>query len=80
VLLTDASKAAYPLQAYLFGKVVEVFTFARDRMILWGNFWAVMFFLLAITTGFSFLIIGWSAALTAVVCKPIQIYFGAIIS
>jgi hypothetical protein len=36
-------------------------------MIQRGQFWALIFCALAISTGLSFFIIGWSAAITAVV-------------
>jgi ATP-binding cassette subfamily B (MDR/TAP) protein 1 len=65
---------AYPLQAYFFAKVVEVFTFTKSEMIARGNFWCWMFVALAMSTGYSFFAIGWSAAITAVVCGEILFF------
>ncbi|KAF2399304.1 leptomycin B resistance protein pmd1 [Trichodelitschia bisporula] len=67
VLGASAGGATYPLQAYLFAKVIEVFTMAKSELVRRGNFWALMFAILAVGMGFAFLIMGWSSSLISTV-------------
>ena len=48
----------YPLQAYLFAKVVNVFTYTGDRLVSEGNFFAGMFGVLAGGVGLMYFILG----------------------
>ncbi|RDI87841.1 hypothetical protein Vi05172_g1888 [Venturia inaequalis] len=57
--------ATYPVQAYFFAKVVEVFTMARSQLVSRGNFWAMMFGIQAVVVGLAFLCLGWSASLVS---------------
>jgi ATP-binding cassette subfamily B (MDR/TAP) protein 1 len=64
---TNARIATYPIQAYLFAKAVEVFTFSKDDLIRRGNFWAIMFAIQAVGVGLAYLILGWASSLVSVV-------------
>lgn len=43
--------AAIPLQAYLFAKVIQVFTFQGQKLLDESRFWSLMWFVLAICVG-----------------------------
>lgn len=53
-----ASGAVYPLQAYIFANVINVFTFPKDKLIDQGYFWASMFGVLAGSTALSYFCMG----------------------
>lgn len=59
--------ATYPVQAYFFAKVVEVFTMARAQLVSRGNFWALMFGVQAVVVGLAFFCLGWAASLVSTV-------------
>lgn len=59
--------ATYPVQAYFFAKVVEVFTMTRVQLVSRGNFWAMMFAVQAVVVGLAFLCLGWAASLVSTV-------------
>jgi ATP-binding cassette subfamily B (MDR/TAP) protein 1 len=59
--------ATYPVQAYFFAKVVDVFTMARAQLISRGNFWALMFGVQALVVGAAFLCLGWASSLVSTV-------------
>jgi ATP-binding cassette subfamily B (MDR/TAP) protein 1 len=59
--------ATYPVQAYFFAKVVEVFTMARAQLVSRGNFWALMFGVQALVVGAAFLCLGWASSLVSTV-------------
>lgn len=61
----------------MFAQVVDVFTFGRDQMITTGYFWCWMFIALALSTGYAYFIIGWSAAITAIVSTGSLVRFKA---
>jgi ATP-binding cassette subfamily B (MDR/TAP) protein 1 len=50
--------AVYPVQAYIFAKVVNVFTLPPDQLIENGNFWAGMFGVLATASAFFYFCFG----------------------
>ncbi|KAL6704937.1 ABC-type transporter tr06 [Coniothyrium glycines] len=50
--------AVYPLQAYIFGNVMNVFTFLGDALVRQGNFWAGMFGVLAAGCGLAYFVLG----------------------
>jgi ATP-binding cassette, subfamily B (MDR/TAP), member 1 len=63
-----AETATYPVQAFLFAKVVDVFTILNmDDLVRRGNFLALMFCLQAVCVATAFLVLGWSAAIAAAV-------------
>lgn len=49
--------AAIPVQSYLFSKLITVFQLQGERLIDRGNFWAVMFFTLALTNLVSYAVL-----------------------
>ncbi|KAJ9636221.1 hypothetical protein H2199_007896 [Coniosporium tulheliwenetii] len=51
----------YPLQAYLFAKIIDVFTLTGSELVNRGNFWAGMFGVLAVGVGVSYFVLGWSS-------------------
>ena len=59
--------ASYPLQAYVFAKILEVFQYRGKQLIDRGNFWSLMFFVLALCVGFLYLVMGWASHSTSVV-------------
>ncbi|KAF2667709.1 multidrug resistance protein 2 [Microthyrium microscopicum] len=62
-----AAGTIYPLQAFLFAKVVGVFTLPKDRLRKRGNFWALMFVALAFWAGAGFLLLGWTSTIISTV-------------
>jgi ATP-binding cassette subfamily B (MDR/TAP) protein 1 len=59
--------AAYSLQAYIFAKLIEVFTYVGKKLTDGGNFWSLMFFVEAICVGIFYLLLGWSSHSTSAV-------------
>ncbi|RMZ82567.1 hypothetical protein DV738_g1474, partial [Chaetothyriales sp. CBS 135597] len=53
--------AAFPIQAWIFSKLIEVFTFTGRRLVSAGNHWSLMFFILAIEQAISYFIIGYAS-------------------
>jgi ATP-binding cassette, subfamily B (MDR/TAP), member 1 len=72
---------AFPLQSYFFAKVVQVFEFTGSRLVHEGNFWSLMFFVLALGMAVSYLVLGYaSTALGAYFgCAYRKDYFSSII-
>ncbi|KAH7385568.1 P-loop containing nucleoside triphosphate hydrolase protein [Phaeosphaeria sp. MPI-PUGE-AT-0046c] len=58
--------AVYPIQAYIFAYMIQVFTYTGDRLVREGNFWAGMFGVLAAGTGFFYLILGFASHLISI--------------
>ncbi|KAF2870724.1 leptomycin B resistance protein pmd1 [Massariosphaeria phaeospora] len=58
-----AAGAVYPLQAYIFANVMQVFTFTGLRMVHEGNFWAGMFGVQAAGAGLAYFMLGSAAHL-----------------
>ncbi|KAF2835687.1 leptomycin B resistance protein pmd1 [Patellaria atrata CBS 101060] len=53
--------AAFPLQAYFFAKIIEVFTFTGDKLVSRGNFWSGMFGVKAVVVAIAYFFLGWSS-------------------
>ncbi|ENI01964.1 hypothetical protein COCC4DRAFT_175713 [Bipolaris maydis ATCC 48331] len=60
-----ASGAVWPLQAWVFSQVINVFTLPRDQLVSEGNFWAGMFGVLAGGTFLSYFVMGFAFHLIA---------------
>jgi ATP-binding cassette subfamily B (MDR/TAP) protein 1 len=60
-----ASGAVWPLQAWIFATVINVFTFPKDELVSEGNFWAGMFGVLAGGTFLSYFVMGFACHLIA---------------
>ncbi|KAH6629396.1 lipid A export ATP-binding/permease protein-like protein msbA [Boeremia exigua] len=52
--------AIYPLQAFIFAKIIEVFTFTGDKLVSRGNFWAGMFGVEAAAVGIAYFVLGYA--------------------
>ncbi|KAF2127639.1 leptomycin B resistance protein pmd1 [Dothidotthia symphoricarpi CBS 119687] len=50
--------AVYPLQAYIFANVIQVFVYTGPRLVREGNFWAAMFGVETAGVGLSYYILG----------------------
>jgi ATP-binding cassette subfamily B (MDR/TAP) protein 1 len=59
--------AVYPIQAYVFAYMVQVFTYTGDRLVREGNFWAGMFGVMAAGVGLFYFGMGIASYLIAVV-------------
>lgn len=64
--------AAFPGQAILMSRFIEVFKFRGDEMQKKANFIALMFLVLAIGVLFTYFIVGWSSNLVG----QVSLYFG----
>ncbi|PYI09402.1 lipid A export ATP-binding/permease protein msbA [Aspergillus sclerotiicarbonarius CBS 121057] len=53
--------AAFPLQSWLFAKLIEVFQYTGQRLVDAANFWALMFFILALGTAVCYGTVGYAA-------------------
>lgn len=51
---TDITGAMFPMQAYLYAKVISAFQLKGESLVHAGNFWALMFFVLAIVVGLAY--------------------------
>lgn len=58
VLAAAVCGTAFALQSWYFAKLVEAFQFTGQKLVDAGNFWALMFFILAIVTAISYCILG----------------------
>jgi ATP-binding cassette subfamily B (MDR/TAP) protein 1 len=58
--------AVYPIQAYVFAYMMQVFTYTGDRLIKEGNFWAGMFGVMAAGVGVFYFIMGIASHLIAI--------------
>ncbi|KAJ5261435.1 hypothetical protein N7478_012030 [Penicillium angulare] len=53
--------AAFPLQSWLFANIINVFTLTGDELTHQANFWALMFFVLALGIAACYSAVGYSA-------------------
>jgi ABC-type multidrug transport system fused ATPase/permease subunit len=53
--------AAYALQAFIFSHIIVVFQYTGARLVSAGNFWSLMFFILALAVGLCYGCIGYAA-------------------
>ncbi|RAH47361.1 ABC transporter ATP-binding protein [Aspergillus brunneoviolaceus CBS 621.78] len=53
--------AAYPIQSWLFARIIQVFQYSGDKLVHAANFWALMFLVLALGNGVCYALIGYSA-------------------
>jgi len=72
--------AAYPLQSFLFSKIVTAFELTGAALIHASDHWGLMFFFLALGVGIMYAILGFFANTLSVVClrailKAIQLTF-----
>lgn len=62
--------SVYPLQAYVFAMVVQVFTYTGDKLLHDGYFFSGMFGVLAAGVGLSYFVLGCSSHLISTVSHP----------
>ncbi|RMD40861.1 hypothetical protein DV735_g4278, partial [Chaetothyriales sp. CBS 134920] len=81
ILSAMGAGAAFPLQAWIFSKLIEVFTFTGRELIRAGNHWSLMFFILAIEQAISYFFLGYaSTAITHHVAAAYRVdYFNNIL-
>ncbi|KAK5281033.1 hypothetical protein LTR40_005504 [Exophiala xenobiotica] len=53
--------SAFSLQSWIFAKLIEVFRFTGTRLKNQGDFWSLMFFILALCVGFCYFILGFTS-------------------
>lgn len=53
--------AVYPLQAYTFANITEVFTYTGPRLVSRGNFWSGIFGIQAVGVGIAYFVLGWAS-------------------
>ena len=58
--------AVYPLQAYIFARIINVFTLPGPELVKQGNFWAGMFGVLAGSVGLAYYLLGAASHLISV--------------
>jgi ATP-binding cassette subfamily B (MDR/TAP) protein 1 len=63
--------AVYPIQAFIFARIIEVFTFTGDRLVSEGNFWAGMFGVEAAAVGLAYFVIGYALHYVEVIVTAI---------
>lgn len=63
--------AIYPLQAFIFAKVIEVFTLTGDQLVSKGNFWAGMFGVEAAAVGLAYFVLGYALHYVEVIVTAI---------
>ncbi|OAL47500.1 multidrug resistance protein-like protein 1 [Pyrenochaeta sp. DS3sAY3a] len=64
-IATLAGGATFPAQAILFSRVVEAFQLPTGRAIEQGDFYSLMFFIVAIGNLFVYAVIGWASNIVA---------------
>ncbi|KAF7592329.1 hypothetical protein BBP40_000385 [Aspergillus hancockii] len=58
--------AAFPLQSWLFAQLIQVFQYTGEKLVDEANFWALMFFILALAIAVSYCTVGYSACSVSV--------------
>lgn len=58
--------SVYPLQAYIFANIIQVFTFTGQKLVNEGNFWAGMFGVLAAGVGLAYFVLGIASHLISI--------------
>jgi ATP-binding cassette, subfamily B (MDR/TAP), member 1 len=59
--------AAYAIQSYFFAKLIEVFQFTGQKLVTGTNFWASMFFILALGVAACYFVLGYCSLSLSVV-------------
>ena len=55
----------YPLQAYIFAKLITAFTLTGPDLVNAGNYWSLMFFIQALGVGMAYFLLGRASLLAA---------------
>lgn len=70
LLLRSSLLAGFALQSWLFARLIEVFQFTGKKLVDAANFWALMFFILALVMSAFYFILGVGANTASVVGFP----------
>lgn len=70
LLATLVGGATFPAQAILFSRVVEAFQLVPNRGIEQGDFYSLMFFVVALGNLFAYAAVGWASNIVAQVSGP----------
>ncbi|KAF9891494.1 hypothetical protein FE257_003961 [Aspergillus nanangensis] len=66
LLAAVGAGAAFPLQSWLFANIIQVFTFTGQKLIDATNFWALMFFVVALGVALCYYLVGHASNLLSV--------------
>lgn len=55
------ASAAFALQSWFFGQLIQVFQYTGDQLRQQRDFWALMFFILALAVTVTYFVLGWSS-------------------
>ncbi|EER45635.1 MDR efflux pump ABC3 [Histoplasma capsulatum H143] len=82
VIAAAGCGSAFAIQSYIFAQLTAVFQLSGDQLINRSEFWALMFFTLALGVGFFYFVLGFSStSLSANICGTYrQQYFEHIIA
>ncbi|KAG5304367.1 ABC multidrug transporter [Histoplasma capsulatum G186AR] len=82
VIAAAGCGSAFAIQSYIFAQLTAVFQLSGDQLINRSEFWALMFFILALGVGFFYFVLGFSStSLSANICGTYrQQYFEHIIA
>jgi len=58
------------LQSWLFAQLIQVFQFTGEKLVNAANFWALMFFILALAIAAFYFILGWASNSISMVRSP----------
>lgn len=58
---TNPASAGYALQSWLFARLIQVFQFTGQKLVDAANFWALMFFILALAMAAFYFTLGVSS-------------------
>ena len=64
------SLAGYALQSWLFARLIQVFQLTGQKLVDAANFWALMFFVLALAMATFYFILGISSNTISMVSLP----------
>ena len=65
--------AAFPLQSWLFARLVQVFQYTGEKLVQAANFWSLMFFILALVMALFYFDVGFVSTFISMVssrCIP----------
>ncbi|KAJ9157754.1 ABC transporter transmembrane region [Pleurostoma richardsiae] len=81
VIFAACAAAGIPLQAYLFAKIIVVYQYTGSKLRHESEYWSLMWLVLAICLGFSYLVLGFAATqLQHYICAVYrQQYFSAML-
>lgn len=69
-ITNDNAAAIFPGQAILMSRVIDIFKLTGSEMREKGNFFALMFLVMAFGALVTYFVLGWSSNVVAQVTKP----------